>query len=156
VLTKPYAEPDGEWRRLGVSPIEGAFLPFGLHRVRVTKTGFTPLEAAVLMPEPPSLALVPEKDARPGMVFIPAGRSRFAGAPLAELPAFWLDRYELANREWKAFVDAGGYRRPELWKHVRARRQADPVRPGDGHLPRSHRPARPLDLGDGRLPGGAA
>jgi formylglycine-generating enzyme required for sulfatase activity len=117
VLAKPYAEPDGEWRRLGVSPIEGAFLPFGLHRVRVTKTGFTPLEAAVLMPEPPSLALVPEKDARPGMVFIPAGRSRFAGAPLAELPAFWLDRYELANREWKAFVDAGGYRRPELWKH---------------------------------------
>ena len=52
------------------------------------------------------------------MVFVPAGRSEYAGAPPADLPSFWLDRYELTNREYKAFVDAGGYRRPELWKHA--------------------------------------
>ena len=38
---------------------------------------------------------------------------------------------------------------------VPARREADPVRGGDGALPRSHRPPRARDLGAGQLPGGA-
>jgi formylglycine-generating enzyme required for sulfatase activity/dienelactone hydrolase len=117
VLAKPYGEPDGEWERLGVSPLESVFLPFTPHRVRITKPGFAPLEAAILPQSPSPLVLAPEQDARPGMVFIPVGRSQFAGAPPADLPAFWLDRYELTNRDWKAFIDGGGYRRPELWKH---------------------------------------
>jgi predicted esterase len=116
VFAKPYGEPDGEWERLGVSPVEGAFFPFTPHRVRITKPGFVPLEAVVVPQIPSRLTLVPEKDARPGMVFVPAGRSEYADTP-ADLPPFWLDRYELSNREWKSFVDAGGYRRPELWKH---------------------------------------
>lgn len=117
VFARPYAEPDGEWRHLGVSPVEGAFLPFGLHRVRITKAGFAPVEAVMLTPRPPAFVLVPEKDARPGMAFVPAGQAQYGNAPPVELPAFWLDRYELTNREFKAFVEAGGYRRPELWKH---------------------------------------
>ena len=132
VLAKPYGEPDGEWERLGVSPVEGAFLPFTPHRVRITRPGFAPLEAVVVPQTPSRLTLAPEKDARPGMVYVSAGRSQFAGAPPADLPAFWLDRHELTNRECKAFVDAGGYRRPELWKHPFVVAAADPVRGGDG------------------------
>ena len=71
VLAKPYGEPDGEWERLGVSPVEGAFLPFTPHRVRITKPGFAPLDAVVVPQTASRLTLVPEKDARPGMVFVP-------------------------------------------------------------------------------------
>jgi formylglycine-generating enzyme required for sulfatase activity len=117
VLAKPYSEPDGEWQRLGVSPIEGASLPFVLHRLRIGKPGFATLEGAFVPQTLPLLTLVAEKDERPGMVFIPPGRSEYRGAPPVDLPAFWLDRYELTNQEYRAFVDAGGYRRPELWKH---------------------------------------
>src|SRR5207247_792816 len=28
----------------------------------------------------------------------------------------WIDRYEVTNREFKRFVDAGGYREPKYWK----------------------------------------
>ena len=28
-----------------------------------------------------------------------------------------MDRYEVTNREFKRFVDNGGYRRKELWEH---------------------------------------
>src|SRR5262249_37314584 len=29
---------------------------------------------------------------------------------------FFIDRHEVTNAEYRAFVDAGGYRRPELWR----------------------------------------
>ena len=32
--------------------------------------------------------------------------------------SFWMDIHEVTNREFKAFVDAGGYRKRELWKHA--------------------------------------
>jgi predicted esterase len=117
ILVKPYDEPDGEWQRLGVSPLEELSLPFTPHRFRIRKPGYAPLEAAFVPQTMPVLHLVPDKDARAGMVFVPAGRSDRADAPPIDLPAFWLDRYELTNREYDAFVRAGGYRRPELWRH---------------------------------------
>jgi cephalosporin-C deacetylase-like acetyl esterase len=40
-----------------------------------------------------------------------------AGAPAPVLlPAYWIDRLEVTNREYKRFVDAGGYRDPKYWK----------------------------------------
>ena len=37
--------------------------------------------------------------------------------PPVRFPDFWIDRVEVTNREFKAFVDAGGYEKPEYWKH---------------------------------------
>ena len=33
-----------------------------------------------------------------------------------KLHDFWLDKYEVTNKEFKKFVDEGGYRKPEFWK----------------------------------------
>ncbi len=35
-----------------------------------------------------------------------------------ELPGYLIDRFEVTNRRYQAFVDAGGYRRPELWREA--------------------------------------
>src|SRR5271165_275056 len=35
---------------------------------------------------------------------------------LTGITAFWIDRFEVTNREFKKFVDQGGYRNPEFWK----------------------------------------
>ena len=32
-----------------------------------------------------------------------------------KLPAFYVDRYEVTNREYQEFVDAGGYEKKEYW-----------------------------------------
>ena len=36
--------------------------------------------------------------------------------PPVTLPDYWIDRHEVTNREFKRFVDDGGYRRAEFWR----------------------------------------
>jgi dienelactone hydrolase len=36
---------------------------------------------------------------------------------LGDLPDFFLDKYEVTNRRFREFVDAGGYRSPKYWKN---------------------------------------
>ena len=35
---------------------------------------------------------------------------------IVELPDYWMDRFEVTNKQFKEFVDAGGYRKYEYWK----------------------------------------
>ena len=63
-------------------------------------------------------------------------------API-ELGDFLIGRYEVTNQEFKRFVEGGGYRRQELWKHPFAAGGRDAaVDPGDGSLHRQDRPTR--------------
>ena len=32
-----------------------------------------------------------------------------------KLPPYYMDRYEVTNREYQDFVDRGGYEKPEYW-----------------------------------------
>ena len=119
VSVKPYVEPDAPWRRLGTTPLERLELPRAYLRFRIEKPGFAPVDlaaTAIQLGRERPFRLVPEKEAPPGMVLVPQGRFRFHSMPALELPAFWLDRHEVSNREFAAFVEAGGYRRRELWK----------------------------------------
>ena len=66
--------------------------------------------------------LVPSGTAPPDMVRIVASGSPFQlsivgleHVPEVELADYWIDRHEVTNREFKRFVDDGGYRRRELW-----------------------------------------
>jgi formylglycine-generating enzyme required for sulfatase activity len=57
-----------------------------------------------------------------GMVYVPGGDYKLVAwdRPTEEtvpLDEFFIDECEVANREFKEFVDAGGYERPEFWKH---------------------------------------
>ena len=120
VRVKPYDAPDGEWRTVGRTPIEGLELARGYTRFRLEKPGFEPVDLAFA---PMALArqrpfrLVRQADAPAGMVLVPGGPFKFRSAPQVELADFWLDRYEVTNRQFAEFVNAGGYRRRELWKH---------------------------------------
>jgi eukaryotic-like serine/threonine-protein kinase len=111
------------WVELGVSPLETNTIPTrGYYRVRVEKAGFVPIEQAfgAIAARPLELRLNSEATSPPGMVWIPGIRagetlSWEVAAPMA-LPGYWLDRYEVTNREFKAFVTAGGYLKSEYWK----------------------------------------
>ena len=57
---------------------------------------------------PPSgMVLVPQSD-------VPVGISGFGNNPV-HVGSFFIDRYEVTNRQFKEFVDSGGYDRPEYW-----------------------------------------
>jgi dienelactone hydrolase len=124
VYRKPYARPADPWTLLGVTPLV-AHLPFRLSRIRLDRDGRRSVD----------LALDPFLSAHPAAVVLDsagvpdAGEARVPGgdvevnlpglenvAPL-KLGDFLIDRYEVTNRAFKQFVDAGGYRRRELWKY---------------------------------------
>jgi pimeloyl-ACP methyl ester carboxylesterase len=44
------------------------------------------------------------------------GIAGLEGVSHLALSDYWIDRYEVTNRQYKKFLAAGGYRRPEFWK----------------------------------------
>jgi dienelactone hydrolase len=119
VSVRPYSEPDAEWQKLGKTPIEKVDLPRVFSRFRIEKPGYATVDVAfapMVISRLPPFRLVPEDKAPPGMVLVPGGRFQYRSAPQVELPEFWLDRTEVTNRQFEAFVKGRGYERRELWK----------------------------------------
>jgi serine/threonine protein kinase/formylglycine-generating enzyme required for sulfatase activity len=113
ISVKGYNHPDRAWIRLGQTPIESATVVFPA-RFRVEKEGYATFEGAPFGTQL-SFRLFRESEVPPGMVYVPGGSSELGGAGPVELDAFWIDRYELTNRDYKRFVDAGGYRDDRYW-----------------------------------------
>ena len=124
VYTKEYKAPQSEWQYLGVSPIDKIRVPIGIFRWKIEKEGYEPVLAAsstwdfsmekVGVPVPYRLVrTLDKKDS------IPPGMVRVEGAktPAGELPDFYIDKYEVANKQYKDFINRGGYRNKKCWKH---------------------------------------
>ncbi len=121
VSVQEYLAPETPWEPLGPTPVEWVRLPDGIARLRIALPAFETIEAAPLgsLGEQGlelSFTLLPEGTSPPGMVRVPGGPYRFRGADAHQLDAFWIDRTEVTNRQFKEFVDAGGYERPEPWR----------------------------------------
>ena len=120
VFVKGYATPDAPWERLGETPLEGVRIPYALMRWKISKEGFETFEGAPFGGGPfQALATgfpLDRVGTRPaGMVRVPGGH--FARPDLAgvELGGYWLDRLEVTDRQFKEFVDQGGYQKREYW-----------------------------------------
>jgi len=115
VFVKGYSEPEAEWIALGLTPVKTRG-PFAYYRWRITKAGYQPAEgAAELGFANRTITLLPERDVPAGMVHVPAGSAATSGGTLP-LGAFFIDRFEVTNREFKAFVDARGYDTSAYWR----------------------------------------
>ncbi len=123
ILVKEYDKPDSEWEFLGVSPLENIRMPVGIFRWKMEKEGYetvlaasstwdTDIEKPILIPN--DLARVLDEKGR-----IPAGMVRVTGAEtsLGKLDDFYIDKYEVTNKQYKEFIDNGGYKNKEYWKH---------------------------------------
>ncbi len=131
VWIRSYRDAEGEWRPVGRTPIEGSRVARDIFRLRLEKPGF----GSVLRVAPTvwfgdrvelTVTLHPEAEIPADAVHVPGGTDRLplsfssaSGGELIErsLGDFWLDRYEVSNRDFKSFVEAGGYERREYWHH---------------------------------------
>ena len=126
VFYRPYGRSGEPWRPLGKAPVESN-VPRGLMHWKVEMAGremaedvgpgpfgqefrgrFTLFDPKYV---PPGMARIASSDA-PFHIFMP-GLEHLSEV---HLPDYWIDRYEVTNRDFKRFVDEGGYRRPELWQ----------------------------------------
>lgn len=111
---KEYLGVDTEWQFLGRSPA-AAVLPFGYYRWRISRDGFQTVES-VSQNRSLNFHLDPPAAVPPGMVRVEGGEFQYRSAQPVELADYWLDKYEVTNKQFKEFVDRGGYQKKDYWK----------------------------------------
>jgi dienelactone hydrolase len=123
VFVKEYYKPQTEWRSLGKTPLRGVRLPKALARWKIQKEGCAPLERVLSVDAPVKLDLDPAAAIPADMVKVGAGTllGIFTGFTTTKLDEFLIDRYEVTNRQFKKFIEAGGYQNPVFWKQPFAR-----------------------------------
>lgn len=130
VYRRPYTSSDTTWQYLGTTPLDSAWLPGGFlshsywfwySRLKLEKPGYRSLEAVASPFSMRDTFLLDDGHTfPPGMVRVPGGREQMSLQGLEQLEpitvgSYFIDRYEVTNREFKRFVDSGGYRRAEFW-----------------------------------------
>ena len=115
----------------GVTPINDLRVVRGGYKVYLEKEGFVPCERVFSSPyafehvsrsNDVSLEvnMLPQEKAVKNMVFVPGGKYSLVSwdAPASDevsLDDYYIDKYEVSNRDFKSFIDAGGYSKPQYW-----------------------------------------
>jgi eukaryotic-like serine/threonine-protein kinase len=132
VYVQEYPAKHETWEYAGRTPISALRLHLGTFRLRIEKAGFETETLATTNPgtllrnasnrlaTPLTISLVPTGTS-PGMVRVPSGAfpvslTGFSTSNVANLDAYAIDRYEVTNKQFKQFVDAGGYTKPDAWR----------------------------------------
>ncbi|PWB74350.1 hypothetical protein C3F09_04090 [candidate division GN15 bacterium] len=124
VYIREYRKPESVWEPLGVTPVSSTIMPVGFYRWKLAKSGYdTVIFASPTVTGPYADAegykpveinrLLDRSGTVPrGMIRVSGGTIRGIG----RVGDFFIDRYEVTNKQFKDFVDSGGYRREEFWR----------------------------------------
>jgi len=132
VYRKNYNAREQDWEFVGVSPIQKRRFPLVDSRWKFELKGFATVERATYSaysPESPTITMNKADQAPAGMVHVTIqdpGSSEGVPVTLSGLPGFeywppvpvqdyWIDKYEVTNKQFKVFLDQGGYRNPAYW-----------------------------------------
>lgn len=122
VFIRNYSGSEREWERIGTTPIDSMKFPvFSFYQVKLEKEGFeTMLEALAttfdLKTDTFSRKLFKTGTLPPGMVYVEGYWDELKNRYLMD-NGFFIDRYEVTNKQYKDFIDKGGYRNPAYWKN---------------------------------------
>ncbi len=125
VFIKRYDKPETGWRYLGLSPISKIRLPVGFFRWKMEKDGYETVLAVAATHQldmSRKWLIVPRDMTRvlDRLGTVPGGMVRVQG--MKDVPGagtigdFFMDRCEVTNRQFKEFVDDGGYQEVKYWQ----------------------------------------
>ncbi len=109
------------WHLVGTTPTDSVRLPNRVGLFRFEKSGFRTVHS--LLGAAPAVLSLDSVDApHSEMARIPGGSTRAFlvgsdGARPVQLGEYRIDRFEVSNSQYKAFVDAGGYSDKRWWDH---------------------------------------
>jgi formylglycine-generating enzyme required for sulfatase activity/dienelactone hydrolase len=126
VYWKDYDTPAAEWRFSGVSPLKEVKVPRDYLRLEIRKAGYQTIELAMpsfslgIRPIVQHLKMDPLGSLPENMVRIPKSTTDMEIVGLEkygpkEVPEFLIDKFEVTNKQFKAFMDAGAYTNPAYW-----------------------------------------
>jgi eukaryotic-like serine/threonine-protein kinase len=126
VFWKDYNAPADSWRSAGVTPFKGVKVPRDFLRLQIRKPGYQTIELAVprfrisIPPIVEQLRMDPTGSLPENMVRIPKSTTDVEIVGLEkygpkDVPEFLVDKFEVTNKQFKAFMDAGGYTKPDYW-----------------------------------------
>jgi len=115
---REYSDLEGKWTKVGVTPIDSLEIPtLSFYQVKIVKEGYEESRAiASYYQDTFYRKLFPEGMIPEGMVYVDGFGDEVVSNHLREKNGFFMDRYEVTNRQYKAFVDQEGYRNREFWK----------------------------------------
>lgn len=121
---------------LGVTPIEGMRIARSDYRMIITRDGYLPAERMVsstfqrveaMGGIPPAIHIEVElfdpDEVPQDMLFVlgseyqMVNRAMWTIAPM-RLDDYFIDRFEVSNRDYKTFITGGGYLQADLWQHA--------------------------------------
>lgn len=120
-----YDEPEAEPVLIGTTPLPNVRYPLGFTRIRLKSAGRPDLDDVIwnfgLVGDTWTYRFHAKDDAPEGMALVPGGEFAMFLPGLDHLnpeptAAFAMDRYEVTNRAYKKFLDAGGYNDPKYWR----------------------------------------
>lgn len=120
VALQDYLRPRGPWYALGTTPLTNVRIPNGYFRWKVSKPGAGELIVAPETKTNMTFPLAAAQKVPDGMVLSPGGswetyEGFFGWLGPWVFPPYDIDRYEVTNRDYQKFVDAGGYANPHFW-----------------------------------------
>jgi len=119
IYIRKYADMGGEWQKLGKTSIDSIWLPnFAFNLVKIEKPGYENVLAIAPTREDTFFRkLFPVGKIPPGMVYVEGYQNEVTGNFYDEKNGFFIDRYEVPNKQFKKFIDDGGYKDPVFWQH---------------------------------------
>jgi len=127
VWWKDYDRPTSEWRLAGTTPLKQVRFPRPYLRLEIRKKGYQTVEYAGpgmysrLWPDSIKLTLDKNGNLPPNMARIPKKNTPMYIVGLEingpkEVEEFLMDKYEVTNKQFKVFMDNGGYTNKNFWK----------------------------------------
>jgi dienelactone hydrolase len=125
VYIREYTNIEGEWKKLGRTPIDSIKIPgspswptWSFYLIRIEKPGYENALAVTFTGQDTLFRkLFKQGTIPPGMVYVEGLKVEDAGNSNKEKHGFFIDRYEVTNKQYKEFVDKGGYSNPSYWKN---------------------------------------
>jgi len=124
VFIKLYHSPEAEWENIGITPLDSVEMPIGALRWKMEKEGYAPVVAAALTVKFGSVnaksALLVGQDFHRDLEsenLVPPGMVMVSGASMhyGDIPDFYIDRYEVTNKQYADFIKQGGYDNRQFW-----------------------------------------
>jgi class 3 adenylate cyclase/dienelactone hydrolase len=121
IFWKDYNDENGEWKLIGRTPLQNARMPKGFPKMKIEKEGFQTVYSPNLW-FTNSIKLDRTGNIPNNMVKVNGSKSLMLIVGLEQyedqfVGDFLMDIFEVTNKEFKRFVDAGGYRDKMYWSY---------------------------------------